>query len=176
MSTSKLTRAVASGDPEALARLYEREFDFLYREAHRATGRDESFCLDVVHDTMLRVIRSIPVLEDTASLRAWLRRVVRSCAVDRLRSDARRAGRESAAPRGERPDVHRDDDRAWLGRELAALGPALVDMLRQRFHLGWTLARIGEATGLTPGAVDGRITRALDSLRERGKETFDDTR
>ena len=65
------TAAVARGDRGALAELYERWFDECYRIARGLTRRDESFCLDVVQETMLRVIRSLRRLETEAQLRAW---------------------------------------------------------------------------------------------------------
>ena len=59
----ELTAAIASGDTEALASLYREHFDSLYGQARRITGRDESFCLDVVQDAFMRVIRSIPIMD-----------------------------------------------------------------------------------------------------------------
>ncbi len=41
------------------------------------------------------------------------------------------------------------------------------DLLVHRFALGRTLSQIGGLFGLAPGAVDGRITRALRTLRRR---------
>ena len=92
----ELTAAIASSDTEALASLYREHFDSLYGEARRITGRDESFCLDVVQDALMRVIRSIPIMETEAGLRRWLSFVVRSCAYDRLRQMARRRHREAS--------------------------------------------------------------------------------
>ena len=69
-STRELTRAIAAGDSRALEALYRSHFDLLHAFIRRTTRRDESFCLDIIHDTMLRVIRSIPVLESGEALDA----------------------------------------------------------------------------------------------------------
>ncbi len=54
-----MTAQIAAGHPEALCGFYRSWFDTIFTEARRATGRDESYCLDVVQDAMRRVIRSM---------------------------------------------------------------------------------------------------------------------
>ncbi len=49
-STRKLTAAAARGDADSLAELFRTRFSFMYAEARRSSGRDESFCLDIVQD------------------------------------------------------------------------------------------------------------------------------
>ncbi|MDY7110361.1 MAG: sigma-70 family RNA polymerase sigma factor [Planctomycetota bacterium] len=175
-SIRQLTGAIASGDTEAFARFYRRWVDRMYGEAHRATGRDESFCLDVVHDAMLRVMKSIRPMDNEAALWGWLRVVVRSCAFDRLRREARRRKREQADAAGF-PSEPRDDlaERlAWLRAELARLDERETALLTMRHRFGWTLRRIALAAGLEPGAVDGRLRRTLNTLRRRAEEAFDE--
>lgn len=176
-SVRKLTTAIASGNTEAFTRLFRTRFDEMYTYARRTTGRDESFCLDVVQDAMLRVIRSIKPMETETHLRTWLRVVVQTCAYDRLRREARRRRWERAA--AEIPEVNTggkdlDARLEWLRAELASLDDPNVRLLVMRYRLGWTLQRIGEAVGLKPGAVDGRVRRLTAVLRRRARETFDE--
>lgn len=176
-----LTRAVAAGDPEAFTRFYRQWFDPMLAEAFRVTRRDESFCLDVVQDAMVRVIRirSLKPMRTADDLRRWLRVVVRSCAYDRLRRESRSrarerraaAGRDTAAPRG-------DDELAgrlrWIERELAAMDDRSAEVLLMRHRFGWTLKKIGRALGLKPGAVDRRLRGAVEALRRRAREDVDE--
>ena len=177
-SVQQLTAAIASGDTEAFARFYRGRFDHMYAEARRATGRDESFCLDVVQDAMIRVIRSLRPMDSETGLRSWLRAVVQCCAYDRLRAEARRVRRErkaiEARPAEASADIDIAEKMAWLRRELAALDDQQAQLLVMRYRLGWTLQRIGEAVGLKPGAVDGRLNRAVSALRRRAEEQFHD--
>jgi len=180
-STRELCSAIASGDPGALARFYEEQFDFMFACARRASGRDESICLDIVHDAMLRVMRSIPKsIDSETELRAWLARVVPSCALDTLRSEQRRRARETRASAREAasgspaPQSDLDERIAWLRSELDAQGDQTAALIRLRHALGWTLARIGRAFNLSPGAVDGRISRALSTMRENAREKLDE--
>lgn len=178
-----LTEAIASGNTEAFATFYRAWFDTMYAQARNASGRDESFCLDVVQDAMLRVIKSVPAMESADDLRRWLRVVVQSCAYDRFREEARRKAREqrAVAMRGSNnssAEVGAAEDTVdrirWLEHELQTLNDRDVQLLFMRHRFGWTLKRIGQTLGLKPGAVDGRIRRVLGKLRRRAKEQSDE--
>ncbi len=176
-SVRDLTTAIASGDTEAFARFFRARFDELYGYARQATGRDESFCLDVVQDAMLRVIRSVKPTDCQARLRAWLRIVVQTCACDRLRQEARRRRKEEAAAGARRTEQHQDDldERLeWLRGEFSKVDGAQTQLLVMRYRLGWTLQRIGRVLSLKPGAVDGRLGRLVAMLRRRAQENFHD--
>src|SRR3954464_2660020 len=54
---ASLTASLAAGDRAAVEAFYRRYFELLFRAARRAAGRDEAFCLDVVQEAVLRVIR-----------------------------------------------------------------------------------------------------------------------
>ncbi|HUU82430.1 MAG TPA: sigma-70 family RNA polymerase sigma factor [Phycisphaerae bacterium] len=176
-SVRALSAAIASGNTEAFARLFRHRFDDMYAEARRATGRDEAFCLDVVQDAMLRVIRRMKPIDSEQHLRTWLRVVVQSCAYDRLRKEARRRRWEQTSAEARRdesaPDA-RSEQLKWLRNELANLDEPHTRLLVLRYRLGWTLQRIGAAVGLSPSAVDGRLGRLVTTLRRRAKETFND--
>ncbi len=176
-ATEELTKALAAGDEEAVETFHQRYFDWLYAQARRATRRDESFCLDIVQDAMLRIIRTIHTVGDEARFRAWLRLVVQTTAWDRLRSERRRHIRETAAIVA-RSQECRDEpaDREqieWLKDEIGKFDPQLTEMIELRFQKEWTLAKIGQFFGLSIGTVDWRLRKALNELRERAIEDFD---
>lgn len=164
-SIGELTSAIAAGSGEALTWLYRSRFDRLVCFARARTRRDEGFCLDVVQETFLRVIRSLPALDTEAQLDAWLLRTLERCALDALRRERRRRRRE-----GDQRDAASQSSSSALDsirviERLSSLPAATRDLLEARFRFGWTLSRIGAAMGLAPGAVDGRVSRALDRLR-----------
>jgi len=173
--TRTRTAAVASGDTEAFAGFFNEWFDWMGREAARLSGRDNAFCADVVQDSMMRVIRSLKPFDTADDLRRWLRVVVRSCVYDRLRADARRRARDRATgpPARRQPDAELQERIRWLDRELQSVGDANADLLLMRYRFGWTLQQIGAALGLKTGAVDGRISRLLATLRRRRQERGD---
>jgi len=172
----RTTAAIASGDTEAFARLYEERFDEVYAFVRSLTRLDEADCLDIVQEAMMRVIRKMKRLDNEPALRAWLRRVARSAAYDHLRRERRRRRRERAlepadgdsAASGLAVEIAERAD--WLRTELSGLDRATSDLLHLRYCAGMTLERIGYRVGLTPGAVDGRLRRTLASLRSAANE------
>jgi RNA polymerase sigma factor (sigma-70 family) len=175
----ELTAAIASGDTEAFSRFYQQWFDFACREARKVSRRDEQFCLDIVQETMMRVIRSIKPMDSEPAVERWLNMVIRSRCIDRIRRDCRRSRREfahgvdngtvDAAAASEL-----SEQELWLHEQLASLDAEQIQLLDLRFRLGWTLQRIGRFLGMKPGAVDGRISRSLAALREVAQEELND--
>ena len=175
--TATLTAGMAAGDSAAVATFYGHYFRFLFSEARRATRRDEAFCLDVVQEATLRIVRTIASVDNEARLIAWLKLVVRTTALDLLRREKRRrvyeaamvppesAKDESACERAERME--------WLGKQIAIFAPELVRIIEMRFENRWTLRKIASLLGLSIGTIDGRLRRAITHLRERAQEDFE---
>ena len=159
-----LSRRIAAGDTAAFAVFYAMWFDRSVKETRQRTGLDESACLDIVQDAMLRVAKGMPVFEREEDLERWMRRVLLNGARDRIRSETRRMRRESRV----HPEAEQREDQeaiADLSRRLDELDAESRTLIQRRFDLGWTLERIGREFGLRPGAVDGRIRRILKALR-----------
>lgn len=172
-----LTAAMAAGDTRAVEVFYRRYFDSLYVHARRCTGRDEAFCLDVVQEAVLRIIRNVRPARTEAQLSAWFRLVVQTAAYDLIRQETRRHRREIVACVGSPESANSvdaqesDQERLeWLRSEIASFDAQLAQMLDLRFSKRWTLGRIAQSMGLSLGTVDGRLRRALAELRKRAME------
>lgn len=160
---ARVSGGVAAGSRESLAALYEAKFDWLYATVRRATRCDESFALDCVQDAMVRVATKLVRLESAASLDAWLRRVVLTAALDRLRAERSQAMRVKRG--GAKPARELDGTVSAIEEELARLAHDDRNLLRLRFARGLTLQQLGEHLGLAPKAIDSRIRRLLARLR-----------
>jgi RNA polymerase sigma factor (sigma-70 family) len=172
---AELSAGVAAGDERAVESFYNRYFDLLYRQARRACGRDEAFCLDVVQESILRVIRTIRRVDSERQLVTWLRLVVRTAAYDLLKSERRRRKYEAVLVPAPVDAQDTDQDQLErLGQEIARLDPQLATMLDLRFQQAWTLARIADFFGLSVGTIDGRLRRTLRLLRKRLTEVCSD--
>jgi RNA polymerase sigma factor (sigma-70 family) len=162
----QVTTAIAGGSKRAFAAWYGPWYDWSIQETARLTGRDLSFCHDVVQDVMLSVIRAMPPMPDEARQRGWLRRTLINRARDHLRRDLRRLRRErdrgGPARSADTVAAHRRD----LHQALRRLDEASSTLLRWRFDLGWTLARIGRELGLSTSAADGRVRSAVTKLQK----------
>lgn len=176
-----MIRAISENDAPALARFYEGWFDRAFELARRLTGRDESFCLDVVQEAMMKVLRSLrPSLGITTAgaLDAWFSRVVHTTAIDLLRREARRRRRETSHRRaGVRPSgedaaalVALEDQAAWIAAELAREGDLDASLAALRFGHHQSLEAMGEHHSMTPAAVHGRLRRLFDRLRHKREE------
>lgn len=180
--TAPLTAAIARGDEHAFATFYELWFDRTLALARSISRRDESFCLDVVQDCMLRVVRAMRPLTSESAVHAWMARTVLTTTLDHLRRAGRRARRElrvatdeSAAagsdPRLAAETVERQD---WLRARLAELPSDDRRLLVERFAGDRTLAAVGASLGITGDAAHGRIRRLITRLRSAARELFDD--
>jgi RNA polymerase sigma factor (sigma-70 family) len=172
----ELTRAVSRGESAALERFYTAWFDRTFAAARRVTGRDESFCLDVVQEVMLKVARKMRPMASPLELERWMWRVVRTTSADLLKKDRRRAGREArrpAPPAPVRPEAAALAAEAadGLGARLAALPEADAALVVQRAARERTLNDLAAEHGMTEGAVHGRVRRAMARLaRAAGEE------
>ena len=172
-----LTAAMVAGNARATEAFYRQYFELMYLHACNITRRDESFCLDVVQDAVLRVIRTIRPTSCEAQLAAWLRLVTQTAAYDLLKSESRRRKRETrvalaVGSSGSTAEALTDEDRiAWLREEITSLDPQIARMIELRYEKQWTLARIAESLGLSIGTVDGRLRRALGTLRSRAQRS-----
>jgi RNA polymerase sigma-70 factor (ECF subfamily) len=172
-----LTAAIARGDTAAFARFYESWFERAFALARSVTRKDESFCLDVVQDCMLKAARKLGPLPDERALSAWMARAILSTAIDLLRREERRARRERAAavPEADTSTPEPADERAdWLRAALELLPPADRMLFEDRFVAGKTLAAAGAAAGISGDAAHGRIWRILARLRRAAQERFGD--
>ena len=164
---------MAAGDPAAIEAFYREYFDPMYQEARRCSGGDEATCLDLVHDAMLKSLRSMRPIESAEELIAWTRRLVRSVTIDHFRSMSRRLKRELRTARSECVEERQaayelaEARIVWLEEMISEMEEPSAQLIRLRYFRGWTLQRIGEALGLKPGAVDGRIRRLVVQLQQQ---------
>lgn len=177
--SAPLTARIAAGDEEAFAAFYELWFDRAVGLARAATRRDESFCFDVVQSTMLKVVRSLPVLQSDLQVEQWMGRALFTTSLDLLRAERRRRQKEvrGAEERSESiaPDpvatAEQAERASWLADRLAELPPVERELIVRRYRDDETLRAAGAQLGMTPFAAHGRIRRVLERWRRRWPQT-----
>ncbi len=174
-TAARLTRGVARGERGAVEELYRAWFDRVFRMARAATKRDESFCLDVVQDVMMRAVKSMKPLEGERELKVWMGRATISCAIDALRREQRRARREKIAASNsptavdaERSGI--DEQVEWLRGEMEKMGAEDRLLVEMRFGRGRTLEAAGDALGVSGDAAHGRLRRLMRALMKGAAE------
>jgi RNA polymerase sigma factor (sigma-70 family) len=169
LAVDRCTSRMVEGDRDAFEELFRAE-------ARRRLGRRGDLALDVAGETWIRVARGPRRCDRAASLDAWLRRIVRSAAIDLLRSELSRREREEAAARNRPEAVAFLDDLDLLEqiRRDAARIDGLSNDERTLFELlvraDGAVARIAGWLGLGTAAVDSRLRRAARRAREARRE------
>ena len=151
---------IAAGDEDAFTHFYDSWHPFVAGLARRSLPESAD---DVTQEVFMRVIRNMPVLDSERAVGAWLTTTTRRCVVDALRSQQR--ARRNDSLKRENTTQATEGDLEGTMRLLEESEGELRALIEARVRFGWTLERIGRAFGLTPSAVDGRIKRALRSMR-----------
>jgi RNA polymerase sigma-70 factor (ECF subfamily) len=165
--------ALATGDREALARLYDGHSSLLLALGLRILG-DRTAAEDVLHDVFLEAWhRAADFDPGRGSVRAWLVTRMRSRALDRraahvrqnrLAEDAGRAGGDGAPVPVE---TSLPIDGARVRHQIATMPEELTSVLELAYFDGLSSSQIGLQLGIPVGTVKSRMARALSTLRER---------
>jgi RNA polymerase sigma-70 factor (ECF subfamily) len=174
-----LDRARA-GDRAALEALLERHQAQVYRFGLRMC-RDEEDAKDVVQETLIAMARGVRDFRGASSLSTWLFTIARSfCIKKRRRSrfaprEQRSIDTDASLEVGRLADPARTPEDIVAGQEvedaleraIAALSPALREVLLLRDAEGLTAPEVAEVLGLSPQAVKSRLHRARLAVREQ---------
>ena len=161
--------AVRLADESSFAEFYGEWFGTVFAWSMEFVKPDEHLALDIVQETMIRVIRSLPALDSHAALVAWLRAANRSAAIDLLRRRLASQPRDRAAARPESslaaPFAPQEDQLKGLLAALATLSPDDQLLLRLRADSNASFEQLASSLGGTPDSLYGRARRALARLR-----------
>jgi RNA polymerase sigma-70 factor (ECF subfamily) len=162
-SDADLAAAIREGNADALGELYRRYSEKLMAVAYRLLwSRDEAE--DVLHDVFVGLPKALRKYDERGRLEPWLRRVTAHVALSRLR-----AGRVEF---GGDPDSAADEgisleESMTLRAAVASLAPSLRAVLVLKEIEGFSHAEIGAMLGISKGASEVRLHRAIAALRER---------
>ncbi|MFE1173954.1 sigma-70 family RNA polymerase sigma factor [Streptomyces sp. NPDC058773] len=125
---------------------------------------------DLVQDTYVRALRSLPRFEGRSSARTWLLTIARRVVADRIRSFAARPllaatdDWQTAAERVQPRGVPGFDEGVALAELLAALAPERREAFVLTQLLGLPYAAAAGVMGCPIGTVRSRVARARETL------------
>lgn len=172
-----LLERIARRDQAGLAELYDRHCRLLFSLILRIL-RDRGEAEDVLQEVFVRVWdRADSYNASLGTPAAWLVRISRNRAIDRLRSRTVRAGIH--APEVERPEQAPDlapaadpeqfaassEERRVIVDAIAALPPEQRLLIESAFYEGYTQSELAERFNLPLGTVKTRIRTGMQSLR-----------
>lgn len=171
---AQLVRAVADGDADALARLYDRYSGMLLGLAHRVLG-DASDAEEILQEAFFQAWNQAARYDPgRSSVSTWLVLITRSRAIDRLRS-RKVAERTATAAQKEKRELHTSPEgvrdvlmlerRQRLRTELDRLPAEQREVLELAFYRGMTQSEIAETSGIPLGTVKTRTLLAVKKLR-----------
>ncbi len=176
----RLIEQAQKGSADAFAEIFESLRPVMSAVASQLVGPTDAD--DVVMESYVRAWKAIPRFRQGSSLKTWLYRIARNCAIDHIRKRQRR---------GEIPLLsEKDDDQrirdvpdtaqrtagelvekkevATIVREaVAQLGDEHRIALQLRFGNGLSYAEIAAATGVSIGTVMSRLFNGKRKLRKR---------
>jgi RNA polymerase sigma-70 factor (ECF subfamily) len=163
-------------DDQALAEIYDRYAEVVYRYLYRILG-DPAQAEDLTGEVFLRLVRVLPTPRAPRhNLRGWLYRVAHNLAMDWFRSNPK--GRtvawepgtlpgEDAVAAGDSPAavLERGQTREQLRQAIQQLTRAQQRVIALRFGEGFKIAEVAELMGKSEGAVKVLQHRAIRRLR-----------
>ena len=164
-----LTSRMREGDDEAWLQFHGRYYLSLLRySASRSGSQDDA--AEITQQVYLRVARHIQVFDDEAELWRWLACVARCAAVDYRRGARRRSvllekfahWQEAQITAGSKDQGHMD---SLAGEALASLPEEEARLLRLKYYDGWSVEQIASQTDSTPKAIENRLGRIRQRLR-----------
>lgn len=172
-----LDRIVAR-DERAVAELYDRHHRLLYGLVLRIL-RDRGEAEEVLQEVFVLVwTRAETYNVALGSPAAWLVRIARNRAIDRLRSNTVRLRAVEAAPvpvgGGDNPEMRaaESEQQRAVKRALDVLPPEQRTLIEQAYYLGLTQSELAERFQLPLGTVKTRIRSGMMVLREQLSQTM----
>ncbi len=162
--------AVATGDRQALARLYERHQHPMFNFVLRTTSWDRGMAEEVLQDTLLAVWQHAATFSGQSQVRTWMYSIARRKALSKLRKRVPEpVDTDLAAPI---VDAGPGPDDEALARLDAGVLSSLIDRLPETMQSVLVLAfvddlpygEISEILEIPTGTIKSRVSRARDAL------------
>lgn len=161
------------GDAEAFDALFRRWQPRLSGYARRLAA-DDTAAADAVQETWLAVVRGLRKLDDPATFRHWVYRIVTNKCADQVRRAVRqrellRQAEDEARAAGEAGagDDDTDVSAAAVRAGLRRLRPERRAILALHYAEGQSVADIAAILGVPAGTVKSRLHHARGELKRR---------
>jgi RNA polymerase sigma-70 factor (ECF subfamily) len=173
-SITRLTTQLAAGDEAAFRDFHDRYFDRLYCFLLVVARGCEDEAQEALQQTLLRVVRYAKVFTSEDVFWSWLKALARSAARDAGRQRQRYTAllqRFSFFVQQREPEERCQGEDSVLHtlveETMAALPLEERRLIEGKYLLGETVREISARTGLTEKAVEARLGRLRQHLRQR---------
>jgi len=166
-----LVRRAQEGDREAWGRLYEENFDKVYR--YLAVRVEEAAeAEDLTQQAFLKAFQALGSFHwREVGFAGWLFRIARNVFIDQERRKAsQRKYLANPLPAWERDPEALVEDKVMLEKVISHLGEltaAQREVIKLRFGAGLSTQEVATVMGKKPGAIKALQHAALETLREK---------
>jgi RNA polymerase sigma-70 factor (ECF subfamily) len=173
----RLIEQIIARDERAVADLYDRHSRLLFGLILRIL-RDRSEAEEVLQEVFVLVwTRAETYNVALGTPAAWLVRIARNRAIDRLRANNVRLRAVESAPEpaaAENPESRASlsEQQRTVARALDTLPPEQRELIEQAYFLGLTQSELAERFKLPLGTVKTRIRSGMLALRQQLAEIF----
>lgn len=169
---ARLSAALKRGEDAAFLWLHGQWSRRINRYCFALAAGDDAFAAEIAQAAWLRIVRHMRVLQDEAALWNWI-----ACAARHAATDLRRTGGRYLRALGRfaawRPSSGDSEHASTADGLLSALEAALLKLaederalIDKRYFAGEALEAIGAPFSLSARAVEGRLARVRQRLRE----------
>lgn len=171
---ARLTAGLAAADEAAFREFHARYFERLYHFLLVVCRGSDDQAQEALQLALLRVVRHARVFQSEDTFWCWLKALARSAACDAGRRQRRYAALLERfahwwgvhrAPTSETPDA--DPLAGEVEALLADLQPVERQLIEGKYLAGESVKELAAQTGLSEKAIEGRLTRLRQRLRER---------
>ena len=158
-------------DAQALAGIYDRYAESIYRYAYHFVG-DANLAEDLTSEVFLKLLQVLGTSRAPRErLQGWLYRVARNLAVDRFRKQATGVAlllNEELTPGGDSPVTRLEEQQLNqdLREAISKLTPSQQQVIVLRFGEGRKISEVGRLMGKSEGSIKLMQYRALRRLRK----------
>ena len=171
MDQNELLERAREYDAQALAEIYDRYAESIYRYAYRFVG-DANLAEDLTSEVFLKLLQVLGTSRaPRTQLQGWLYRVARNLAVDWFRQQAKGVQyslNEELTPDGDSPATRLEEQQLHqdLREAISKLTPSQQQVIVLRFGEGRKISEIGRMMGKSEGSVKLMQYRAMKRLRK----------
>lgn len=169
-AVASLTAAMARGEEKAFRDFHSAYSGRLLRYAATVTRGDFTLAEEAVQIALVRIAKKVRSFPSDDAFWAWLATIARSCIIDCARRHSRHATLVDRLRQEPAVDSSPDEvERAFaeqLQSALATLDAADRELLTSKYHDGASMAELATRAGCTPKAMESRLARLRQTVRD----------
>jgi RNA polymerase sigma factor (sigma-70 family) len=169
LSVEELVSRARLHDADAFAELIQR-FEGVALAVAYAQTRNAADAGDIVQEAFLRAWQRLDSLDDPSRFAHWISRMVRNLSIDLRRRRKALPLDESFDPPDSMPQttsLERDEQKKQVERAINGLDDLSRECVTLRYYENMSSKQIADLLGITPAAVDMRLSRARNQLKDR---------